>query len=188
MKLIGKSFTDELHAAGIAGDGIAWGSDGVIQYREDVTQAARDAVAIVLAAHDPMASAVAGLRATAIDAVDSAAGAARGRYITLAPGQEMTYLIKAQQAAAYRAAGYPAASIVDYPFIQAKAKSSKASPTAAGYQAAADAIYNKQAAWMASGAAIEQAREAGKAAVNAAITAAAITAARDSAVAALKAL
>jgi len=51
--LIGPNFATELAAAGISGDGIAWGSDGDIQFAETVPQATRDAVAAVLDAHDP---------------------------------------------------------------------------------------------------------------------------------------
>jgi hypothetical protein len=127
-------------------------------------------------------------RQAAHAAIDAAAGAARGRYVTIAPGQEMTYLLKAQQAAAYKAASYPAASIAQYPFVEAKARATVASPGATDYQAAADLILATQAAWFAVGAAIEREREKGKVAVGAANDEAGITAARDAAVAALKAL
>jgi hypothetical protein len=55
MKAIGPSFATELRAAGVSPDGIAWGSDGQITYRDDVSQAVRDQVAAVYAAHDPTA-------------------------------------------------------------------------------------------------------------------------------------
>lgn len=52
-KPIGPNFADELKAAGISGDGIAWGSDGDIAFGEEVDQAKRTAVMAVYAAHDP---------------------------------------------------------------------------------------------------------------------------------------
>lgn len=54
MKNIGPTFVDELKAAGISLDGIAWGADGAIAFREDVLQPTRDAVLAVYAAHDPL--------------------------------------------------------------------------------------------------------------------------------------
>jgi len=52
MMKIGPSFATELQAAGLLGLPFSWGSDGVIQYRDDVSQDVRDRVAAVLAAHD----------------------------------------------------------------------------------------------------------------------------------------
>jgi len=43
----------------------------------------------------------------AIDEIDTAAGAARARYLTIAPGQEITYYVKYQQALSYISAGRP---------------------------------------------------------------------------------
>lgn len=51
--MIGPTFADELHAAGIPLDGIAWGADGAFCFADTVPQGVRDQVAAVYAAHDP---------------------------------------------------------------------------------------------------------------------------------------
>ena len=52
-KAIGPSFPDELKVAGLLGLPFAWGSDGEIHFDLRMTQAQRDAVQAVYAAHDP---------------------------------------------------------------------------------------------------------------------------------------
>ena len=52
MNRIGPTFGSELTAAGVA-DGVAWSEDGEVWFNDDVTQAQREAVQAVLAAHDP---------------------------------------------------------------------------------------------------------------------------------------
>lgn len=129
-----------------------------------------------------------GAQAAAQAAIDAAAGAARARYITTSIGQESTYLLKAADADRYKAAGYPAAQIASYPWVLAKARAASASPAAADYQAAADLIIATRDAWVATGAAIEEARERGKAAVAAAVDVAGVATARAAAEAELAAL
>src|SRR5260370_38466914 len=53
QKAIGPTFPDELRATKVPLDGIAWGADGAISYREDVPQAVKDQVAALYAAHNP---------------------------------------------------------------------------------------------------------------------------------------
>lgn len=117
------------------------------------------------------------VRAAAAAAIDAAAGLARSRYITVAPGQEGTYLLKAQQAAAFKAAGYtgPVPGLVQ----------AEVDATGATAQQAADDILAQEAAWTAKAAQIESARRRGKVAVSNAADAAGIEAARASAVAEL---
>jgi hypothetical protein len=55
------------------------------------------------------------------DAIDRAAGRARARYITVAPGQEATYQAKAAEADAYVAAGRPS-DTTPYPILTAEAQ------------------------------------------------------------------
>ena len=128
------------------------------------------------------------IKPDALSAIDTAAGAARARYITTANGQESTYLLKAADADRYKAAGYPAAKIASYPWVLAKARAMVAAPAAADYQAAADLIIATRDAWVVKGAAIEEARERGKAAVSSAIDVAGVAAARAAAEAELAAL
>lgn len=137
---------------------------------------------------DPPPPTLADAQAAALAAIDAAAGAARARYITSANGQESTYLLKAADADRYKAAGYPAAQIANYPWVAAKAKAMVAAPAAADYQAAADLIIATRDAWVVTGAAIEEARERGKAAVAAAVDVAGVETARAAAVAELGAL
>ena len=52
MRIIGPTFADELKAAGIALDGIAWTDDGDITYRADVPVETKIAVTNVFKVHD----------------------------------------------------------------------------------------------------------------------------------------
>lgn len=125
----------------------------------------------------------------AIAAIDAEAGAARTRYITVAPGQEATYMLKEAHARAYKAANYPAAAVADYPMVEAEAKAmSGDAPSAEQIQAAADGIVAQADAWIVKAAQIERARIAGKRAVGAAVDVAGVEAARAAAVAEMDAL
>lgn len=129
------------------------------------------------------------LQNSAYAAIDNAAGVTRAKYITDVAGQAETYIIKAQDAAAYKAASYPSASINSYPMVKAEAIAiSGASPTATQYQSAADGILATQASWIAVAASIEQARRAGKISVGAATDYASTISARDAAIVSLAAL
>lgn len=146
-------------------------------------------VAIVPAPTLSPAQILANAQNGAYSAIDAQAGATRAKYITTVPGQAETYLSKAADAAAYKAAGYPFANISTYPWVQAEAVAiNGATPTAAQVKAAADGILAAQAAWITLGAQIEQARRAGSVAVAAAKTVAAVTAAQAAAITALAAL
>lgn len=128
-------------------------------------------------------------RTDAGNAIDAEAGHARAKYITTVAGQSETYMAKAADATAYKAAGYPFASLASYVWVQAEAVAiNGATPTAAQAQAAADSILAAQSAWIALGAQIEQARRAGGVAVAAATTVAAVQSAEAAAIAALQAL
>jgi hypothetical protein len=126
---------------------------------------------------------------TASKIIDGQAGATRAKYITTVAGQSETYMSKATDATAYKAAGYPFASVASYIWVRAEAAAMYgATATAAQTQAAADGILAAQTAWIALGAKIEQARRAGGVAVDAATTVAAVQAAQAAAVAALAAM
>ncbi|MDA8258387.1 MAG: hypothetical protein M0Z99_22620 [Betaproteobacteria bacterium] len=137
---------------------------------------------------DPPRPTLAEVQASALAAIDAAAAATRAHYITTADGQAATYLLKAADADRYKAAGYPAAQIASYPWVMAKAKAMTAVPAAADYQAAADLIISTRDAWVVKGAAIEEARERGKAVVAAAVDVAGVETARAAAVGELVAL
>ncbi len=137
---------------------------------------------------DPPPPTLAEAQADALAAIDIAAGVARSRYITTVNGQDATYLLKAADADRYKAAGYPDAQIASYPWVLAKAKAMVAVPAAADYQTAADLIIATRDAWVVKGAAIEEARERGKAAVSAALNVAGVATARAAAEAELAAL
>lgn len=109
----------------------------------------------------------------AYSVIDAAAGAARARYITIAPGQEATYLLKSAQARAFKEAGYAG---VAPGLVQAEIDA-----TGATAQQAADAILMQQAAWEIKAAQIESARRRGKVTVGKAAEVAAVTVARDAA-------
>lgn len=129
---------------------------------------------------DPPAPDLGDVKAAALATIDTAAGAARGRYITTVPGQEATYLIKAQQARDYQAAGY--AGTVPA-LVQAEADATGETP-----QAACDRILAEEAAWIGKAAQIETARRRGKITAQAAADVAGTESARDAAIAELAAL
>ena len=120
------------------------------------------------------------LRFLAHQDIDRAAGEARLRYITDIPGQERVYIRKAEQAKAFLL--LPLGSVPPYVAAEAAA-TSRTAAQAANRIAAAEALWEDQMS-----PAIERERTAGKEAVSAATTEAAINQARDSAVAALQVL
>lgn len=96
--------------------------------------------------------------------VDLAAGAARARYVTDAPGQDAVYLDKKAEAIAFKDAGYPEAEIANYPYMNAE----KIAQGFATGQEAADSIIAIAAGWAQLAASIEQARLSGKNSIDAA--------------------
>lgn len=120
------------------------------------------------------------VRAAARRAIDDAAGAARDRFITTAPGQESVYQLKREAARDYQEAGYTG----DVPsIIQAEANAQGMTPTQA-----TDFILATAAQWIAIAVQIEQNRIAGKVAVQAAQSVSAVETIRDDALAALEAI
>lgn len=104
------------------------------------------------------------LRNAARDQIDTMAGVTRMRYITVVPGQEAVYVVKAQQAAAFAATGF-AGTVPS--FIAAEAAATGLTP-----QATAERILQLEALWVGQiGPAIEGARVAGKDAVSQAVQA-----------------
>lgn len=145
---------------------------GVLQVM-GTTQERLDAA---VAAYDPLPE----IRARAAADIDAAAGAARARYITIAPGQEATYLLKAQQARDFQAAGHagPVPSLVQ----------AEADATGETAEAACERIRAEEAAWVAKAAQIEAVRRRGKIQVAAAADVAAVAAVREAFLAELAAL
>lgn len=120
----------------------------------------------------------------ALELIDRAAGAARSRYITVADGQEATYMEKARQCENYRADGYPPTpDPVSHSYVIAE-KNARGS----SYQEAADAILAERDAWAVTGAAIEELRRRTKIAVANATDATAAINSRDAGISALAAL
>ena len=116
---------------------------------------------------------LADLQAAALARINDAVGAARGRWLTLAAGQEITYASKRADALAYAAAGYPENAT---PFVWVVAEASARGITPAQ---AADFILATAAAWASKGAAIEGARQAAKLAIKSATNGAEIYAAES---------
>lgn len=105
-------------------------------------------------------------RAHALLAIDTKAGAVRGRYITTVPGQEATYLLKERQAESFKAAGY----VGTVPgMVGAEVTATKVSS-----RQACDAILAERDFWVLKASAIESARRSGKVAVGEAADAAAV--------------
>jgi len=104
----------------------------------------------------PVVPSLAQLQAEAAARVDALAGATRLNYVTIAPGQEMTYTAKLADANAYIAAGYPT-DASPYPWINTEATLTSSTPTAV-----ADLIIYTAGLWGAIGATIEGRRLATK--------------------------
>lgn len=101
------------------------------------------------------------LRSEAMAGINNAAGLARARYITIAPGQDAVYIAKAQQAAAFAAGGYTGAVPG---LVQAEIDA-----TGATAQQAADGILSIESVWLAKAAQIESLRRVACEAVKTAI-------------------
>lgn len=119
--------------------------------------------------------------------IDFAAGKTALRYITNRPGQEATYIYKATQARAHKAAAYPA-ELSAYPLIASELDALKVSNPAATAQMASDSILATEALWVAKSAQIESARRVGKEKVKVATTEADVRAARRAAISLLEML
>jgi len=119
-------------------------------------------------------------------AIDRAAGDARSRYITTVAGQEATYIEKARQAEAYKAAGYPdTPDQVAHIYIVAEKNARGGSTT---YRQACDAILVERDQWAVKGAQIEEARRGAKIALSQAISEQDVQDKREAGIIALKAL
>jgi len=118
----------------------------------------------------------------ALQQIDYKAGEVRAKYITVVPGQSETYLLKATEADAYKAAGYPS-DLTNYPFINAEAIALNTEP-----RKAANNIISKRDAWKSIGVEIEKQRIFGKRMVNNSTTLADVIKERDKALAVLESL
>jgi len=125
------------------------------------------------------------LRDEACDIIDQAAGAASAKYITVAAGQEARYLLKLEQARLCQQiladGGTPAAE--QCPMIIREANA-----TGQTVEQATQTVLDQAAAWLTVAAAIEAARIGGKQTCRTAPDNEAVIAARDNAIAALKAV
>ena len=112
------------------------------------------------------------LRAAALLQVDAAAGAARMRWITYAPGQDMEYMATEAEARRYVAAG--TGTPAEYPMLWAEAQAIGSTATLATVAAEVIALTD---AWTAAGAEIKRLRRTAKLAIEAATSPAEIEAA-----------
>lgn len=104
----------------------------------------------------PVVETLAELRARIEREVDAIAGETRLRFVSVSPGQEMTYTAKLEDARAYIAAGYPA-DASPFIWINAEAEATGATPTQV-----ADLIVYTAGVWSTIGAQIEGHRQATK--------------------------
>jgi len=88
--------------------------------------------------------------------IERSAGAARARYITVSAGMDAVYMLKKEEAMAYKAASYPV-GVSSYPMIV-----SEMSATGATGKVAADTILAKAAMWTQLAASIEDLRGSAK--------------------------
>lgn len=166
---------------------VYWLADGS-EHTIDQLDVTPPADALDAAPNPPLAT----LQQQATAAIDTAAGAARARYITTVPGQEGTYQIKAAETDAYVSAGRPT-DASSYPMLSAEASARNMTVSAL-----ADEIRTTRDNWTQQAAQIEGARMKGKTAVEACTAADPtaptdaeaqdVTDARDTAVANLEAI
>ena len=107
--------------------------------------------------------------------VDAAAGRARAKYITTAPGQEMIYLLKSQQA--LQCVNDPNPTDQKYPLVTADAAAYSVTLVEA-----AQAIVNIQSQWLAIGSAIERIRLAAKNEIDGKLKESTVEAAKNAAI------
>jgi len=91
--------------------------------------------------------------------IDMAASEARSKYITVGAGQESTYLLKAQHAKEYKAAGYTGTIPL---LVQAEMNA-----TGEEAQVCADSIIFQELQWIYLAGSIETIRRSGKIAISA---------------------
>lgn len=108
-------------------------------------------------------------------AVDLAAGQARARYITTAPGQEMVYILKTQEATQCVNDSTPSAE--KYPFVAADSIA-----FGVDLMTAAQMILAVQQQWFVLGAKIEEIRLTAKETINSKLRESTVIAARDTAI------
>jgi hypothetical protein len=96
-----------------------------------------------------------------IEHIDTKAGAVRACYITVAPGQEATYILKGNQAREFVAANY----LGDVPVLI----QSEMNATGESAESAANRICYEEQLWIGLAGMIETARRSGKVALLAAI-------------------
>ena len=99
------------------------------------------------------------LRAEHLAKIDELTGQARLKYITSAPGQDIIYALKRDEATKYVAAGYPS-DLTDYPFIAAESTATLKTPTQV-----VDTILAKCQAWITAGAVIDAQKQKAKDAI-----------------------
>lgn len=123
----------------------------------------------------PAAPSLADAKTTALAQIDSEAEALRGKYITANSGQVATYILKYNEATAFKTAGYTGT-------IPGLVQSEIAATNQTA-QAAADSIIAQYNAWASLAASIETVRRTAKVSVGAAVDANAVQVAVDSATA-----
>ena len=116
--------------------------------------------------------------------VDNEAAMARNKYTTGIVHQGAIYILKSEQAQAFKDAGYPSGTIDDYPWIKEEADG-----LGQTYQECADGILAMRTQWAdVLGPAIERQRLLGKKNIDDAVDEAAVDVARDAAIVALQAI
>lgn len=116
----------------------------------------------------------------ALAQIDSAAGVARAKYMTIVAGQEATYQQKAASCRKWIADGKPTTiSAAIYPGLNADYEARRRHDAATSLQTTVDEVLATEALWIAKLDAIELARRAGKIAISAAADSTAVDAARD---------
>ncbi len=105
-------------------------------------------------------------KARAVALVNTAAGACRARYVTVAPGQAETYILKAEELRAYDAAlAQGPVDPTDYPILYAESQA-----TGASFASTVTLVRTMRAAWIALAAAVEGIRRGAIVAIERATT------------------
>jgi hypothetical protein len=142
------------------------GTTYTFMFNQALTAPEETALDAIIAAHTgkvPEPSALDQAKQTAKQVIDDAAGEARGRYITVAPGQDAVYVEKGKDAQAYKDAGYPVDE-TGYEFVTAEKNATGKTATQA-----ADDLLAVGASWKGLAASIEELRINYKGQVDAAV-------------------
>lgn len=157
-----RQFTDEVRQAGLSGLPCAWGEDGQISGRENLTTEQNAAFDALITAH----VALPGIKSDLKASVDVDAEVCRQRYMTPGAGMAMTYTEKFAQAKAVHDLGHDAANALSDAELQFPTLAASVGIEAPTLWDCAQLVIDKYEQFAALSGIIERARLSGKKAIS----------------------